>query len=226
MCIRLLTTCVAILLAISACADSDEGILDLRNDSAATASPDDTTLVNPSGELPAATRPGVIRGETDVDTTSNDTIGGVADNRWSRTAQSRSSATREVAQVSEVRTSEHAGYDRLVLAFNNDQIPGYDVRYLEEPPIECGSGRTVDIAGPEVLQIRLEPARGYTEKGSSTVAQRKGDVGSTALRAFAVACDFEAVFTIIAGVRGGAAYRILELRDPARIAVDVRHTEP
>lgn len=145
---------------------------------------------------------------------------------WSTAPRFSPSEISDVAQIDEIRTAGHQDYDRIVIVFSSDQLPGYAVRFIEEAPTACGSGQVVDISAPHVLEVRLEPARGYNESGESTLDHSKQDLPLSTLGEYAVSCDFEAVFTLVAGIDGGGEFRVSELRSPARIVVDVKHEAP
>ena len=145
---------------------------------------------------------------------------------WSTSAQSSDVEIREIAQIDEIRSAAHEAYDRLVIVFSNNQLPRYDIRFIEEAPKACGSGHVVDIAAPEVLEIRLEPSRAHNDAGVSTLEQRERDLPHPILKEYVVTCDFEAVFAIVAGIDGARPFRVSEMHDPARIVIDVRHEMP
>lgn len=121
-----------------------------------------------------------------------------------------------------VRTAEQEGFDRVVFEFA-EAVPGYHIEYVDHPVRQCGSGEVMDVAGDGWLQVRLLPAQAHTEAGETTVAERERHLGFVVLRELESACDFEADVTWILGVASPNPYRILELADPPRLVVDVRH---
>ena len=129
----------------------------------------------------------------------------------------------QIATLIEVRTASHDNYDRIVFEFVG-VAPGYRVEYTDRPVQQCGSGEEVMIAGSAWLHIQLNPANAHTEQGDLTVRDRNRvwqERGAN-LRALRLICDFEAVTEWVAGVRYRGKFRVLELTNPARIAVDVR----
>ena len=131
----------------------------------------------------------------------------------------------EPAIVRDFRAGRHQEYDRFVIEFQNEVIPGYDVSYLNDQPIECGSGEEISVEGSAVLEIRLEPARGHNEQGQSTVDHSERRFDLPLMHEAEVSCDFEAMFTVLVGLQTQLPYRVSELRNPARLVIDVRHAQ-
>ena len=126
----------------------------------------------------------------------------------------------EVATLAAVRTARHAAFDRVVLEFAGDAVPGHAVAY-EAAPRDCGSGDPVRVAGDAWLVVRLEPARAHTEAGESSIDRRRLAPEGAALRELAVSCDFEATLAWVLGLDRRRPYRVLALESPARLVVDV-----
>jgi len=145
---------------------------------------------------------------------------------WSTSAQSGDIQTVEIAQIEDIRSAAHEAYDRLVIVFSNDQLPRYDIQFIEEAPRACGSGHVVAVSAPHILEIRLEPSRAHDDAGASTLAHRRRDLSLPTLREYAVTCDFEAVFAMVVGMYGARPFRVSEMRDPTRIVIDIRHEMP
>jgi hypothetical protein len=121
-----------------------------------------------------------------------------------------------------VRVGRHDGFDRLVLVFS-DRVPGYAVRYPEEPLHQCGSGRLIDVGAPRVLHIDLEPASAHNQRGHSTLAERSLSPGLPVLRSSRLICDYEGHVEWAVGLEREAPVRVFALEGPARLVVDVRH---
>jgi hypothetical protein len=156
-----------------------------------------------------------------ADTSKNVSTVRYPDTVWTATPVEKAGS--QVATLIEVRTASHDNYDRIVFEFVG-VAPGYRVGYASGSIQECGSGEEVMIAGSAWLNIQLSPANAHTEQGDITVRDRNRvwtDRGAN-LRALRLICDFEAVTEWVAGVRHPGKFRVLELTDPARIAVDVR----
>jgi hypothetical protein len=83
----------------------------------------------------------------------------------------------------------------------------------------------VKIAGDAWLRVRLEPANAHTEAGQSTIEtpQVIRRLGLPVIKELVSVCDFEAQVEWVLGVSRPNHYRVLELRSPARLVVDVKH---
>ena len=127
--------------------------------------------------------------------------------------------------LEEVRTGAQEGFDRVVLEFRGETLPGYHIEYIDQPVRECGSGRSVPLAGDGWLSIRVHPARAHEfegEEARSTIDERQRAPELPLLRELKLTCDFEGEVEWVLGVRAPNPYRVLELREPTRLVVDVR----
>jgi hypothetical protein len=124
-----------------------------------------------------------------------------------------------------VRTAAHPEFDRVVFTFDGADMPGYHIEYIDRPVRQCGSGDTVPVAGDAWLAVRLEPA--HAHEGDTTmvvtVRERNRMLTLPNLRQLVLTCDFEAQVEWVLGVRSPNRYRVLELRAPTRLVVDVRN---
>ena len=168
------------------------------------------------GETPEENRTGSTA--TDPATTS-----GEAPAYWRTDALRVDRSDQQPALLQAVRTGRHEGYDRIVFAFGDGPVPGYHIAYARGPVQACGSGQEVSLDGAAALEIRMVPAHAHTEAGKPTVTERSRQPALPVLTALALTCDFEADVTWAAGLTGSNAFRAFELRDPARLVVDVRH---
>ena len=128
-----------------------------------------------------------------------------------------------VAVLADVRTGRHNGFDRIVFEFRGDEMPGYHVEYIDKPVRACGSGNVVPLPGDGWLQIRFEPAVAHTENGDPTLAFRDLAPKLPNLLELKSTCDFEAQVEWVAGVASPNHYRVVELKAPTRLAVDIKH---
>lgn len=123
--------------------------------------------------------------------------------------------------LTSVRVARHPGFDRVVLEFPGDELPGYHVEYLDRPVRACGSGETVNVDGDAWLSIRLTPSQAHDESGRATLRGRSIRPSAANLLELRMICDFEGQVEWVFGVRSPTPYRVLELTQPARIVVDV-----
>ena len=125
-------------------------------------------------------------------------------------------------QVTGIRTGRHAAFDRLVIDLDG-AAPGYKVGYVKEVR-EDGSGTVVETRGRANLLVRLTPADAHDSNGHPTYDEpHRFTVGFPALREVAFAGDFEATVSIALGIAHKNGFRVVTLRNPTRIVVDVAH---
>jgi hypothetical protein len=125
------------------------------------------------------------------------------------------------ALLRDLRTARHDGFDRIVLDFGADEVPGYRVAYVDRPVRQCGSGDVVPLEGDAWLSITVEPANAHTEEGEPTIRERERTLRLPALRELKLICDFEAVVEVVAGVASPERYRVFVLEAPNRVVIDV-----
>lgn len=203
-------TCLTGLLALTACAAEPEPAPPPDVPSPADAAVEPTR--SPGDVDPADTSTGPIGPPSDPG--SDDWT--VGDTRVERDVPG-------VAVLRSVRTARHDGYDRIVLDFGDDPMPGYRIAYVDRPVRQCGSGNTVPVAGDGWLRIEMVPAHAHTEQGEATVVDRDRMPGLPNLRQLVLTCDFEGHVEWVAGVGSPTSYRVTELASPARLVIDVRH---
>jgi hypothetical protein len=129
-----------------------------------------------------------------------------------------------VVVLLDARTAVHAGFDRIVFEFSA-ALPGYRIDYLRDTPTHCGSGEVVDLPGDARLTIRLYPAQAHTDEGVPTVAQRDQSFRDRNLKRIKLICDFEAVVEWVVAMDEPQPFRVLELKAPDRLVIDVRKGE-
>ena len=123
----------------------------------------------------------------------------------------------------EIRTAEQNGFDRVVFEFDGPEIPNYKIEYVDKPVYQCGSGDAVPVAGDGWLEIRFNPANAHTEAGQPTISGRERRLSLPVLKELEITCDFEAEVAAVLGVSSPNRFRVLNLSDPARVVIDVKH---
>jgi hypothetical protein len=118
--------------------------------------------------------------------------------------------------------SNPEGFDRMVLDFGADPVPGWHTTYSARPALSCGSGEPVQVEGQRWLRVRLQTAQAHDEQGQPTVRQRRLPLGMPMLRELAIACDFEGEVEVVLGVSAANPYRVMELANPTRLVIDVQ----
>ena len=130
--------------------------------------------------------------------------------------------TENPALLKAVRFGGHSGFDRSVFEFA-DVIPGYHIEYVDKPVYQCGSGEVVPVEGDGRLLVRFDRTNAHTEQGQPTVENSEASPGLSVLKEAEMICDFEADVQWVLGVSSPNRYRVLELKDPARIVIDIKH---
>jgi hypothetical protein len=127
-----------------------------------------------------------------------------------------------VVILKDVRAARHEGFNRVVFEFEGKTIPDYEIEYIDKPVRRCGSGDVTPIAGDGWLQVRLTPSQAHTDKGEATIKNREQILNLNIIREMELTCDFEADVTWVLGVSSPNRYRVLELKEPTRLVVDIR----
>lgn len=143
-----------------------------------------------------------------------DGIAGITDKKYE---------IKSTAVLKEVRTAGHDGYDRAVFEFEGAEMPGYHIEYIDKPVRQCGSGNPVNLKGDGWLEIRFYPANAHTEEGKPTIENRELVPNHKIIKELKSTCDFEAEVEWVLGVSSPNHYRVLELENPTRLAVDIKH---
>ena len=128
-----------------------------------------------------------------------------------------------VAIMSDVRSARHEGYDRVVFEFQGNELPTYHIDYIDKPVRACGSGDVVPFAGDGWLEVQFTDAQAHTPEGNPTIMDRGRSPNHPVVKDLRITCDFEAEVTWVLGVSSPNRYRVMELRDPTRLVVDIKH---
>jgi hypothetical protein len=120
-----------------------------------------------------------------------------------------------------VRVARNEGFDRVVFEFDGAQVPGYQIEYVDKPIIKCGSGDPTEVAGQSWLQVHLTPAQAH-EGGQATITERERKAGLPVIQELELTCDFEGDVTWVLGNAHPNKFRVMELREPTRLVVDVQ----
>ena len=123
----------------------------------------------------------------------------------------------------DVRSAVHPTYDRVVFEFEGVQLPSYKVEYIDKPVRSCGSGDVVPLAGDAWLSVLFTGANAHTDAGEPTIKDRTRSPNHTIVKDLKLTCDFEAEVEWVMGVASPNKYRVLELKNPTRLVVDINH---
>jgi hypothetical protein len=127
------------------------------------------------------------------------------------------------AILTDVRSARHTNYDRVVFEFDGTELPTFRIEYIDRPVRACGSGDVVPFAGDAWLSVRFSGANAHTDAGEATVKDRVRSPNLPIVKDLKLICDFEAEVEWVMGVSSPNKYRVLELKSPTRLVVDIRH---
>jgi hypothetical protein len=132
-------------------------------------------------------------------------------------------ATIARANVTDVRTGTHDGYDRVVFEFA-DGLPEASLERAEPPFTQDASGMLIEVQGESFLRLILRGGTKQTEEGTSSYdGPTEFETGYPALVHLIEGGDFEAQSTWYFGLASESCVRVLTLTDggTARLVIDI-----
>lgn len=129
----------------------------------------------------------------------------------------------EVSLVTEARLGNRGTTDRVVIEMGSAGTPGYDVRYLDGPVRQDGSGNVVEVEGDATLAITLTQASAHSpESGEPTYdGPDRIEENTTVVNDLVLVSDFEGQVTWAVGLDRQVPFEVFVLQDPSRIVVDL-----
>jgi hypothetical protein len=134
-------------------------------------------------------------------------------------ASHRDALVQQAPLLVDVRTAHHPGFDRITFEFRGAR-PAHRIGYVSQL-VEDGSGKPVDLAGAAAINVVFHGADAHHPDGSPSVAPRRFKPGLPSLEEVARIGDFEAVVTYGLGVDHRVPFKVLELSNPSRVAIDI-----
>ena len=124
-----------------------------------------------------------------------------------------------------VRSARHEGFDRVVFEFLGVQLPAYKIEYIDKPVHACGSGDEVPFAGDAWLSVLFTAAQAHAPEGDATIPMkdRTQSPNLAVVKDLKLICDYEGEVEWVLGNTSPNKYRVLELKDPTRLVVDIKH---
>ena len=128
--------------------------------------------------------------------------------------------------IEEILLLSGEGFDRFVVTFRDDapQLPGYRVRFVDTVA-DCAadpSEVSFTTEGTAFLELHLTAANARRDDGTSAIPSRELGGVSDHVLGLITTCDFEGQITWVFDLAEATSYRLLELRDPTRLVVDVQ----
>jgi hypothetical protein len=126
-------------------------------------------------------------------------------------------------RLSKIRVGRHARFDRVVFEFVGG-VPSYDVRYRGVAGA-TGSGLPIPLHGTTALEVRMGARTVWPPPDAPhlTFRPRRITVHHPTLRSVGYGGEFEGWSAFGVGLVGRSGFRIIELANPSRLAIDVAH---
>jgi len=137
----------------------------------------------------------------------------------SSTAAQTNAQAPTIPVLVDVRTAHHPGFDRITFEFRGPR-PSHRIGYVSQL-VEDASGKPVHLAGHAAINVVFQGANAHDEQGRPTVSPPRFKPGLPSLKEVAQIGDFEAVVTYGLGVDHKVPFKVLELSNPSRIAIDI-----
>jgi hypothetical protein len=127
------------------------------------------------------------------------------------------------AQITDVRVGTHAGYDRVVIEFD-EGIPPFTLDEATPPLLADPSGMQMHVEGNAFWSLVLQGGTRLALDGSLSYDGRTDFTPDFPVLAELVeAGDFEAVSSWYIGLHQPSCARVLTLTDPSRLVIDIKH---
>ncbi|HYI62992.1 MAG TPA: hypothetical protein VEW93_14460 [Acidimicrobiales bacterium] len=208
-------------LAVVGCGDDDgdEGDGGTITTSVTTTAPADTDT-DTGSTSPSTDDPGTAT--TDEAPGTATTVPAFDGDEEAKSAEPDGTGT---AQLVAARVGQQPVATRFVLEFDGEVRPGYEVRWVDGPITEDGSGDPVDLEGEAFLQVLVQPATGFdldagvpTYDGPTRLAGPTGGAVTEAVRTG----DFEALLTWVLGAEERVPFTVSTLGSPSRLVIDLQ----
>ena len=130
------------------------------------------------------------------------------------------------ALLRDVRVGRHEGFERIVFEFDGRSQPEYRIRWSDGAARADGDAVSVAVAGSARLEIVLSPASGVDPSDGTIVYDGPDRVPveeePVVMRDLVRTEDFESVLTWSVGASHEVPFRVIALRSPTRVVVDLR----
>jgi len=209
---------------MTACGSGSSGPKETTTSAEADASSSSASTTAASGEG-STTSEGTATTSGSTATSTSTTAAGLPD--ASEAQHSAPADGTGTALLKTVRVGRNPGFERIVFEFEGDSMPGYRVQWIDGPVLADGSGEPVDVTGEAFLEMVMEPASGVDLSAPQLSIVYDGPdripvAGQTELITDLVRTgDFEAVLSWAAGTTEKVPFRVLRLKSPTRIVVDL-----
>lgn len=144
---------------------------------------------------------------------------------WTQNRVSRDPAPSQgPGWVESVEALGGEGFARVLFTFADIAFfPGYEVDFVDAGAnVACGEeGKALSFSGDRAVVIRLKPANAH-DLERVRVPVRTGSLARDQFTEGGLVCDLNDNVVWAAGLNSGDQVRVLEFRNPKRLAVDIR----
>lgn len=124
--------------------------------------------------------------------------------------------------VTDLRTADNTGFDRVVFELGGTGTVGWRVRYDADPRRQ-GSGEPVRLGTPATLSVMLDGVAYPTDSGVPEYSgPRRLSPNLSAVRAVQLGGVFEGSVDAFVGVAANRPFRVFRLDNPQRVVLDVQ----
>ena len=145
---------------------------------------------------------------------------------WTAKPVSREHSSGELIYVKKVTAAKHKDFDRVVFEFEK-QLPNYRVEYLKSHFYDGEAERMrIRSAGNSFVQIEFLTIPTSEEQMKFTEAKGfrpKGRLRMPTVQSVTDMGLFEGFYDFVIGVGSRQPFRVIELSNPARLAIDFKH---
>jgi len=146
--------------------------------------------------------------------------------QWTTKPRSREHTSGELIYVKTVRAARNKEFDRVVFEFEK-QLPNYRVEYLKSHFYDGEAERVrIKSAGNSFVQVEFFTIPTSEEQMKFTEAKGfrpKGRLRMPTVQSVTDMGLFEGFYDFVIGVGSRQPFRVIELSNPARLAIDFRH---
>ena len=125
------------------------------------------------------------------------------------------------AKLAAVRAAAHPGFDRVVFQFEGARVPGYRIGYVDEITLGETDDQFLTLQGAALIQATFQGTASDDYRPGTQTVPDTFTPGLSQVKQVGLAEDWEGLVRLGIGLDHRAGFRVLELRDPVRVVVDV-----
>lgn len=125
------------------------------------------------------------------------------------------------AKLAAVRAAAHPGFDRVVFQFDGTRVPGFRIEYVGEITLGESDDEFLTLEGGALVQATFQGTASDDHRPGTQTVPDRFTPGLAQVRQIGLAEDWEGLVRLGVGLDHRAGFRVLELRDPVRVVVDV-----